>query len=68
MAGSAVVVTLENKLSSVGYSLAQLTGWEPLGSLGESVSTITGLIFIVCVLLFRRGIVGECLARIKGLQ
>jgi branched-chain amino acid transport system permease protein len=66
--GAAVVIALENKLSSVGYSLADLTGWVALRSLGESVSTITGLIFIVCVLLFRRGIVGECLARSKRLR
>jgi branched-chain amino acid transport system permease protein len=66
--GAVVIVTLENKLSSAGYWLAQFTGWEAFRSLGESVSTITGLIFIVCVLLFRRGIVGECLARIKRLR
>ncbi len=28
-------------------------------SLGESVGIVTGLIFVACVLLFRRGIVGE---------
>jgi branched-chain amino acid transport system permease protein len=68
LTGAVVVVTLENKLGDLGYALAKLTGWEPLRSLGESVSTITGLIFIVCVLAFRRGIVGECVARIKALR
>jgi branched-chain amino acid transport system permease protein len=28
--------------------------------LGESVSLLTGVMFVACVLLFRRGIVGEC--------
>jgi branched-chain amino acid transport system permease protein len=30
--------------------------------LGESVGIVTGLIFVACVLLFRRGIVGEIAA------
>jgi branched-chain amino acid transport system permease protein len=33
--------------------------------LGEWVTVIEGLIFIACVLLFRRGIVGEIAARLK---
>jgi len=31
-------------------------------TLGESVSIVTGLIFVVCVLAFRRGIMGEFVA------
>jgi branched-chain amino acid transport system permease protein len=27
--------------------------------LGEAVTIVTGLIFVVCVMAFRRGIVGE---------
>jgi branched-chain amino acid transport system permease protein len=30
-----------------------------LASVGEWVTVIQGVIFVVCVLLFRRGIVGE---------
>jgi branched-chain amino acid transport system permease protein len=41
--GAFVVVTLQNYL-------AQFGGW---------VTVITGAIFVACVLLFRRGIVGE---------
>jgi branched-chain amino acid transport system permease protein len=41
--GALVVVTLENEL-------AQLGSW---------VTVITGAVFAVCVLSFRRGIVGE---------
>jgi branched-chain amino acid transport system permease protein len=36
-----------------------VTGNEWFSTLGESVGMVTGLIFIACVLLFRRGIVGE---------
>jgi branched-chain amino acid transport system permease protein len=43
VAGAFVVVTLQNYL-------AQFGGW---------VTVITGAIFVACVLLFRRGIVGE---------
>lgn len=41
--GAALVVTLQNYLSATGFP----------------VTVLTGLIFMVCVLLFRRGIVGE---------
>ena len=41
--GAALVVSLQNYLSTSGFP----------------VTVLTGLIFIVCVLLFRRGIVGE---------
>ena len=34
-------------------------------SLGEWVPVIQGAIFVVCVLLFRRGIVGELAARLR---
>jgi branched-chain amino acid transport system permease protein len=47
VAGAFVVVTLQNYLAGFG-------GW---------VTVITGAIFVLCVLLFRRGIVGE-LARL----
>ncbi len=57
--GAAVIVALENKLGDLGIVLAKVTGIEWFGSLGESVTIVTGLIFIVCVLAFRRGIAGE---------
>ncbi len=49
--GAAVVVTLQN------YG----ADW------GEWVTVITGAIFVVCVLLFRRGIVGEAVALYRRL-
>jgi len=57
--GAFMIVALENKLGEVGTVLADTTGIAWFASLGESVGMVTGLIFIVCVLLFRRGIVGE---------
>ena len=46
----------------MGTALAHLTGVDWFNTLGESVTMVTGLIFVVCVLLFRRGIVGELIA------
>jgi len=57
--GAFIIIALENKLGDVGTFLAANTGIEWFGTLGESVGMVTGLIFIACVLLFRRGIVGE---------
>ncbi|MFS2055286.1 branched-chain amino acid ABC transporter permease, partial [Variovorax sp. CT11-76] len=31
-------------------------------TLGESVTMVTGLIFVICVLAFRKGIMGEIIA------
>ena len=60
--GSAVVVLLENKLGEIGSFLATLTSVEWFNTLGESVTMVTGLIFVICVLAFRRGIMGEIIA------
>ena len=57
--GAFIIIALENKLGDVGNFLARSTGVEWFATLGESVGMVTGLIFIACVLLFRRGIVGE---------
>lgn len=57
--GAFIIIALENKLGDVGNFLARTTGIEWFTTLGESVGMVTGLIFIACVLLFRRGIVGE---------
>jgi branched-chain amino acid transport system permease protein len=57
--GAFIIIALENKLGDLGTFLASTTGVEWFSTLGESVGMVTGLIFIACVLLFRRGIVGE---------
>jgi branched-chain amino acid transport system permease protein len=60
--GAVIIIALENKLGDFGTFLASHTGIDWFNTLGESVSMVTGLIFIACVLLFRRGIVGEMIA------
>jgi branched-chain amino acid transport system permease protein len=57
--GAFIIVALENKLGDLGNLLAGATHIEWFTTLGESVGIVTGLIFVTCVLLFRRGIVGE---------
>lgn len=57
--GACIIIALENKLGDAGTFLTNATGIEWFSTLGESVGMVTGLIFIACVLLFRRGIVGE---------
>ncbi len=66
--GAFIIVALENRLGDIGTALSSLTGIDWFNSLGESVTIVTGLIFIACVLLFRRGIVGEIVARVKPLR
>lgn len=61
--GALIIIALENKIGDLGKALADLTGVAWFNGLGESVSLVTGLIFIVCVLAFRRGVVGEILHR-----
>ena len=60
--GSAVVVALENKIGDLGELLANVSGIAWFQTLGESVTIVTGLIFVICVLAFRRGIMGEIIA------
>ena len=60
--GAIVIIALENKLGDLGLMLANQTGIDWFNSLGESVGLVSGLIFVACVLLFRRGIVGEVMA------
>ncbi|RRH81739.1 branched-chain amino acid ABC transporter permease [Variovorax beijingensis] len=62
LVGSAVVVLLENKVGDFGSFMAHLTGVDWFNTLGESVTMVTGLIFVICVLAFRRGIMGEVIA------
>ncbi|OGB20162.1 MAG: ABC transporter permease [Burkholderiales bacterium RIFCSPLOWO2_12_67_14] len=69
--GATVVVVLENKIGEFGRLLARLTGIDWFNTLGDSVTMVTGLIFVVCVLTFRRGIMGEVISfvqRLRGLR
>lgn len=63
--GAIIIIALENRLGDLGNWLASVTQIEWFNSIGESVTIVTGFIFIVCVLAFRRGIVGEIAARMS---
>ncbi|MFZ6741694.1 branched-chain amino acid ABC transporter permease [Undibacterium sp. JH2W] len=63
--GAIIIIALENKLGDLGNLLANITTIEWFRSIGDSVTIVTGLIFIVCVLAFRRGIVGELMAYVE---
>ncbi len=56
--GALVIVLLEHRVGEIGTFLAQITGVAWFNSLGESVTIVTGLIFVLCVMAFRRGLVG----------
>lgn len=63
--GAIIIIALENKLGEFGTWLASVTSVEWFNTIGESVTMVTGLIFVVCVLAFRRGIIGELAARLR---
>jgi branched-chain amino acid transport system permease protein len=60
--GACLIVALENRLGDLGAWLAGVTHVEWFNGLGESVGIVTGFVFVACVLLFRRGVVGEIAA------
>ncbi|MFZ6848898.1 branched-chain amino acid ABC transporter permease [Undibacterium sp. RuRC25W] len=62
MVGAVLIIALEDKLGDIGAWMADVSHIEWFRTLGDSVTLVTGFIFIVCVLLFRKGIVGELAA------
>lgn len=60
--GAIVIIALENRIGEFGSWMALTTNIEWFRSLGEQVTIVTGFIFIVVVLAFRKGIVGEIIA------
>jgi branched-chain amino acid transport system permease protein len=70
LVGALIIIGLENKIGDIGAALANITGISWFSSLGEAVTIVTGLIFVVCVMSFRRGVIGECASwwrRYRGL-
>lgn len=57
--GAFIVVLLENKVGDIGAWLSSATGIEWFNRLGESVTIVIGLIFVICVMSFRKGLIGE---------
>ena len=66
MIGALVITVLEHKVGEIGNWLFTLTSIEWFRSLGESVTIVTGFIFVVCVMAFRKGIVGEVLSKFQN--
>jgi len=62
LVGALIIVGLENKIGDIGAALAEMTGISWFSGLGEAVTIVTGLIFVACVMAFRRGVIGECAA------
>jgi branched-chain amino acid transport system permease protein len=60
LVGALIIIGLENKIGDIGAGLAKITGISWFSGLGEAVTIVTGLIFVICVMAFRRGVVGEC--------
>jgi branched-chain amino acid transport system permease protein len=66
MSGEVVLMTLLGGMGTVfgpvvgAFIIIGLENY--LSSFGEWVTVITGAIFVVCVLAFRRGVVGEIMA------
>ncbi|OWW21218.1 branched-chain amino acid ABC transporter permease [Noviherbaspirillum denitrificans] len=56
--GALVILAVENKVGELGVWLARTTDIAWFGTLGDSVTIITGLIFLLCVQLFRDGVSG----------
>jgi branched-chain amino acid transport system permease protein len=63
--GAIIIIAIENKLGDLGQWLADFSGVQWFTTLGESVTIATGFLFIVCVMAFRRGIVGELAAFLR---
>lgn len=56
--GVVVILAVENKVGELGVWLARTTDIAWFNTLGDSVTIITGLIFLLCVQLFRDGVSG----------
>jgi branched-chain amino acid transport system permease protein len=69
MSGEVVLMTLVGGLGTifgpVVGAFVILTMQFKLSAVGEWVLVIQGMIFVACVLLFRRGVIGELAARLR---
>ncbi len=66
--GAVIITVLEEKMGTISRFLEQLTGIHWFATLNDSASMVNGAIFVLCVLLFRRGIVGALRERWGGAQ
>ena len=66
--GAVIITVLEEKMGTIARFLVDITGIHWFNNLNDSVSMVIGAIFVLCVLLFRRGIVGELHERLRRIQ
>ncbi|MBU6439170.1 MAG: branched-chain amino acid ABC transporter permease [Betaproteobacteria bacterium] len=64
--GALIITVLEDKMGLVARFLVHLTGLSWFSHLADSVGMVIGAIFVLCVLAFRRGIIGELGARLSS--
>jgi branched-chain amino acid transport system permease protein len=64
--GAFVIVALETKLGDFGNLMTAITHVAWFTQIGGAVTMVTGMIFVVCVLLFRKGIVGALVSMWPG--
>ncbi len=62
--GALLITVLEDKIGLISRALVHVTGLAWFSHLADSVGMVIGGIFVLCVLLFRRGIIGEIGARL----
>jgi branched-chain amino acid transport system permease protein len=63
--GAAVIITMQNYLATAGDISFQIFGFVIAMQPGQWVPVIQGVIFVLCVLMFRRGIIGEIANRLR---
>ena len=72
MSGEVILMTLLGGMGTVfgpaAGALLVVTLNNYLGGFGSWVTIIIGVIFVICVLAFRRGIVGEIMEKVKSLS
>ena len=56
--GAAAILLIENDVGAVGAWLSEKTGVIYFSQIGDSVTVVTGLIFIACVMVLREGLSG----------
>ena len=56
--GAVVILLVENQVGDTGAWLTEKTGVIFFAQLGDSVTVVTGLIFIACVMVMREGLSG----------
>ncbi|MGF6779311.1 branched-chain amino acid ABC transporter permease [Paraburkholderia sp. GAS334] len=60
--GAAIVTFLNDRLEATAEFLKNLTSIAWFGTLGQYTTLISGFIFVICVLAFRRGVMGELIS------